>query len=219
MNLYVEQRREALNAFILIGIVVAAIEVVSMKPDIVRNSFLQILFVVSTAGLYKILISICLFSVNKIKLLLMFYWGNAYIDGLWHYDYVLNGEKYFGVWDVRQDVDGVKVIGTGLSKDFSVRTIGESVSPLIPENGSYFIINSRTDMNDGGGRVFVKSKLIIDRPKKILKGSVSMRGTTEVYGGKNDRQIHQDVKYTKHEDVFTVDDLINKLKSHGNYLS
>lgn len=69
------------------------------------------------------------------------YWGKLYLHGYWSYEYTRDGKQYFGIWRFEQDLDAIRVVGSGLNDRYLPRTIVRSVSPLIEDQGAYFILN------------------------------------------------------------------------------
>jgi hypothetical protein len=130
----------------------------------------------------------------------------------------ISSKRYIGVLDIQQDTDGVSVVGNGLDDYFRLRTMVRSVSPLIEEAGGY-IINSRSELTGSQNiEVFSKTTLLIDRNCSVFKKPRCMRGITEVYGGPSDKQLHPNVTFHKHDDVSSIEELIDKLKRHQEAL-
>ncbi|WP_025837642.1 hypothetical protein [Porphyromonas cangingivalis] len=143
------------------------------------------------------------------------YWGKLYIDGYWSYEYTRNGKIHFGIWRIKQDLNGTHVIGSGLNDDCSVRTNVRSVSPLIEEQGAFFVLNLRQELNSFEGfitPVYSKTTLFLDEPRNWFSVVKTIRGTTEIYGGSSNAHLHPDVKFKKHLKAKSDEDVINDLK-------
>lgn len=214
MDANISSRRETLNTIVLLIVVFLAANIAIQIPDFERSPIIQGVALATSKGVYELIIRFLFWLINSSETALKLYWGDLYLKGLWSYEYTLKGKRYFGVWDIRQDVNGTSVVGNGLDDDFRLRTIVRSVSPLLSETGGYYFINSRNEMENDNAQVFSKSTLLLDRPMGFLRSVSSMRGITVVYGGPSDKQLHPNVVFHRHNDVGSIDELIEKLKKH-----
>ena len=212
MNTY--QKRFNLDASILIVVVSFALTLQQYAASRNSNSITsldQLIVLLTSTGFHGFLIKLIYWATEKNDFLLKFYWGNLYIKGLWSYYYVLNNKKYVGVWRINQDLQGVTVVGSGLYPDYSVRTIVRSVSPLIEDQGAYFILNDRTEL-ENNSHIYSKTTLILNQPRKSFAEIRSMRATTEIYGGPSSGHVHTNVVFIKHLEANSEDDVIEILK-------
>ncbi len=209
----ISKRRDRLNTIILMTVVLIAIEVTKQLPHLLQTAPGVIVALATSKGIYELLITSMTAAINNSNVFLRAFWGTLYIKGFWSYEYTLDGKLYRGVWEIQQDINGIKVVGNGLDDDFRLRTIVRSVSPLIEEAGGYFVINSRNEMAQGNQKVFSKTTLLISKPKHFWQRSLAMRAITEVYGGTSDKQVHPNVIFRLHTNVDSIEELIDEMKS------
>lgn len=212
MNTY--QKQFNLNTSVLVEVVSFALTLQQYAASRNSNSTTiidHLIILLTSTGFYSLIIRLMYWATEKNDFLLKFYWGNIYIKGLWSYYYVLNNKKYVGVWRIEQDLQGITVVGSGLYPDYSVRTIVRSVSPLIENQGAYFILNDRTEL-EKNSHIYSKTTLILNQPRKPFSEVRSMRATTEIYGGPSSGQVHTNVVFIKHPEANSEDDVIEILK-------
>jgi hypothetical protein len=214
MNTY--QKQSNLSSSILVVVVSFALGLQSYAASRNNNSTSivdQFIILLTSAGFHSLLIRLIYWVTEKNEFLLKLYWGNIYIKGLWSYYYVLGNKKYVGVWRIDQDLQGITVVGSGLYPDYSVRTIVKSVSPLIENQGAYFVLNDRTEL-ERNSHIYSKTTLILNQPRKPFTDVKSMRATTEIYGGPSSGQVHTNVVFVKHPEANSEDDVIAILKKN-----
>jgi hypothetical protein len=204
-------RWQNLNMGVLLIVVFAALQAKLIFPDLEKRPLVQAVVIVTSIGLYELIFKILFFLINTSEVLLRLYWGRLYINGLWSYEYTLEGKLYFGVWEIYQDVSRVQVVGNGLDNNMRVRTIVRSVSPLIEEQGGLFVLNSRNELANQNARVFSKTTLLLDRPRRPWGLVRSMRAITEIYGGPSDKQVHPNVLFYRHPDAGDIEHVIRDL--------
>ena len=88
------------------------------------------------------------------------------------------------------------------------------MSPLIEDQGAYFVLNVRTELDKTTGfitPVYSKTTLILDIPRGFGQ-VITMRATTEVYGGASTGQLHPDVIFKKHLNAHSDEEVIEELK-------
>lgn len=212
MNTY--QKQFNLNTSVLVAVVSFALVLQQYAASRNSNSTSivdQLIILLTSTGFYSLLIRLIYWATEKNDFLLKFYWGDIYIKGLWSYYYVLDNKKYVGVWRIDQDLQGITVLGSGLYPDYSVRTIVRSVSPLIENQGAYFVLNDRTEL-EKNSHIYSKTTLILNRPRKPFSEVRSMRATTEIYGGPSSGHVHTNVVFIKHLEANSEDDVIEILK-------
>jgi hypothetical protein len=205
-------RRVGLNTTVLLLVVFAAIQVTSHVHEIEHNTLYQSLVLVTSKGLFDALIWAVYFAIRNSQTLLRLYWGKYYLQGLWSYEYYLGDARFVGIWRIDQDLDNARVVGSGLDANFRVRTIVRSISPLIEETNAYFVINDRTELTTNS-HVYSKTTLIVDRPPTRFGEPVTMRATTEVFGGPSSGQVHPNVIFTRQRDAETEQEVIAVLRA------
>jgi hypothetical protein len=218
MNVY--QKQFNLNKWVLI--IVVSFALILQQYAMSRNNSSttvvdQLIILLSSTGFYSLLISFIYWATENSNFLLKIYWGKVYIKGLWSYHYVLNGKRCVGIWKIDQNLQGITVIGSGLYPNYSTRTIVRSVSPLIENQGAYFILNDRNEL-ENNSHVYSKTTLILNQPKKPFSEVVSMRAITDIYGGLSNGQVHTNVIFIKHPDANSEDDVIEILKMQNQQI-
>lgn len=208
----ISRRRQHLNVTVLLLVVFLAMQASIYFPELSDSPLVQAIIVLSSKGVYELLVALIFWLIHSSSHLMHMYWGRLYLNGLWSYEYSLNGKTFFGVWDITQDADGIQVVGNGLDDSFRVRTIVRSVSPLIEEQGGYFVLNARNELANDNARVFSKTTLLLDHPRRPWNLVMSMRATTEVFGGPSDRQLHANVVFTRHPEAASVEDVAALLR-------
>lgn len=208
----ISSRRQNLNVAVLLLVVFLALQASSLFPALDESPLIQAVVILSSKGIYELLVALIFWCIRSSATLMHWYWGRLYLNGLWSYEYSLNHKIYFGVWDISQDTDGLQVVGNGLDDEFRVRTIVRSVSPLIEEQGGYFVLNARNELSNDNARVFSKTTLLLDHPNRPWQLVMSMRATTEVFGGPSDRQLHANVVFTRHPKATSVEDVAALLR-------
>lgn len=207
-------RRIALNATVLLIVVFCAIQVTLHVPQVAENVLYQSLVLVTSKGLFDGLVAAIYFAMRNSERLLSIYWGRSYLHGLWSYEYFLDDRRFVGIWRIEQDLDNVRIVGSGLDEHYRVRTLVRSVSPLIEETNAYFVINDRAEMVTNS-HVYSKTTLIVDRPPKRFARPLTMRATTEVFGGPSSGQFHPNVIFRRHPEAETEQHVIDALRSQA----
>jgi hypothetical protein len=212
----INDRRSTIDVTVMLIVVSVAVTLQRIFPD-VDNSLLFVAVSVLTArGVYELLIQGIYWSIRSSGWLLRLYWGKLYVAGIWSYTYELAGRHYCGVWRIEQDEWSTRVVGFGLeaAADLTHRTMVRSVSPLIDEQGAYFILNDRIEFDPGPAvtmpidaatasdprfnasePTYSKTTLVFDGPRAPR----SMRAITYIFGGPSSGQVHTDVRFRKLE--------------------
>lgn len=209
-------KQDTINGVVLIITVYLAIQLEHWFPNIINRPLFVAISLITAKGFYEIVVRAIFFMISHTPFLMRIYWGKVYLNGYWSYEYSREGKRYFGIWQIKQDLHSTHVIGSGLNDDCSVRTIVRSVSPLLEEQGVYFVLNVRTELSCETGfitNVYSKTTLILDNPKRWWGEAHNMRATTEIYGGNSNAHIHSNVVFKKHKGVKTHDELIKILLS------
>lgn len=208
-------KRETLNNLVLLAVLVFALKINKILPGFQDSMWYIPLSLLTATGVYVFAIRAIYFAVAQSDFLLKLYWGRLFLSGYWSYEYTRDGKKYFGIWRFEQDLDTIHVIGSGLNEQFLPRTIVRSVSPLIEDQGAYWVLNVRTELNTATGpitQVYSKTTLILDS-RKGFNQVITMRATTEIYGGSSTGHLHPDVLFRKHINATSDEDVIAYLKN------
>jgi hypothetical protein len=229
MNIH--DRRSNIDVTVMLIVVTVAVTLQRIIPD-VENSLLFVLVSVVTArGVYELLIQAIYWAIRGNDRLLRLFWGRLYIAGMWEYGYVLKGVRYRGVWQIDQDDRSTRVKGFGLGDDLETRTVVRSVSPLIEEQGAYFILNDRIEFEPGAPTAvpvdaataadpkFNASEPTYSKTTLFLDGRRAprvMRGFTHIFGGPTTGQIHTTVVFRKLDCCDSIPDAIEKLAAERN---
>ena len=213
-------KRETLNNLVLLAVLFFALKISQILPGLQSSIWYIPVSMLTATGFYVFAIRAIFFTVARSELLLRIYWGRLFLSGYWSYEYTRDGKNYFGFWRFEQDLDHIRVIGSGLNERFLPRTIVRSVSPLIEDQGAYWVLNARTELDSESGPitlVYSKTTLILDSPKGF-KPVITMRATTEIYGGSSSGHLHPDVLFRKHvkakSDEEVIADLRKKYQGH-----
>ncbi len=212
-------KKDTLNTIVLLLIVFLAVNLESWVPSFQNKPLYIVITLLTAKGFYELIIRLMFFIIAHNNFLMRLYWGRQYINGFWSYEYTREGKKYFGIWRISQDLNMTHVIGSGLNEDFSVRTIVRSVSPLITDQGAFFVLNVRQELNKDTGfitPVYSKTTMILDRPNSFFSEVKTMRATTEIYGGESNAHLHPNVIFKKHKAAKSDEDVINIIKGSIN---
>jgi hypothetical protein len=214
MNGYDKQK--TINTIVLLLTIFLALNLKEWLPNFENQIFFIILSLISAKGFYELVIGLIFYIISHNNFCMRLYWGKLYLAGYWTYAYEREGKKFIGIWQITQDLTSTYVVGSGLNNDFSTRTIVCSVSPLLSKQGVYFFINERSELNEETGfinNVYSKTTLILDNSNSIFSEMKTVRATTEIYGGKSNAHIHQNVVFHKHTKIKSQQELIDKLKT------
>ncbi|MTJ79898.1 MAG: hypothetical protein F8N37_02595 [Telmatospirillum sp.] len=207
-------KRQTVSKIVLICVI--AWSIFLQKLDIGSiNFYLHQAIVIIFAGVsYGVSINVIYLFINKCKFVQKIYWGHTYIDGVWHYEYFNNNKINVGVWEFTQSIDGTSIVGTGLDDTYKVRTVVRSVSPMIEENGAYYFILRRNEIQKCNIQIYSRTTLLLDR-NPFYKQMMTMRAFTDVFGGPSDKELHQDAKFIKHPECESSSELVKILKEQN----
>lgn len=212
-------KRENLNNIVMLIVLFIALHINQILPGLQNSVWYIPVSMLTATGVYVFFMKAIFLIVSKSEILMRLYWGRLYLSGYWSYKYTRDGKSYFGIWRFEQDLDSIRVVGSGLNDSYLPRTIVRSVSPLIEDQCAYFVLNVRTELDKSTGfitPVYSKTTLILDAPRGF-KTVVTMRATTEVYGGASTGQLHPDVIFKKHITANSDEDVIQEIrKLHDN---
>lgn len=204
-----------INNIILLIVIAFYVFVQKYLPMSGTNTFLVILVgYLTSLGFYRFFLVILYMLFNNVDYLLKLYYGKSFLKGIWSYTYTVNNKIYFGIWSIKQDLDGINVIGYGFNINGTQRSDVRSVSQLIYNKGAYDIINFREDTVDPEKENYSKTVLhpIIEKTKwYYISYPKLMRAKTYIYGGKLADIIHADVNFRKHENICSENEVKNLL--------
>jgi hypothetical protein len=174
----------------------------------------------TSAALFRFLVSGLFWLVSNIDFLLRLYWGpSQYLKGYWHYTSTRDGQKFVGVWRFSQDSYSVRVLAFGLDREYQRRFTSHSVGPINeirPGAGIYEVVNSRDDPAVVGGPIFSMTRFVPDAPvgnrwwsRKVL----TMHGETFTFGDKGTRHLNQNVVFTRHPDVRSDENVVTAFRA------
>lgn len=207
-------KRDTLNNLVMLVVLFMALHISQILPGLQNTIWYIPVSMLTATGVYVFFMKGLFLLVSKNEFLMRLYWGKLYLKGYWSYQYTREGKSYFGIWRFEQDLDSIRVVGSGLNEHYLPRTIVRSVSPLIEDQGAFFVLNVRTELDKAIGfitPVYSKTTLILDTPREF-RPVVTMRATTEVYGGASTGQLHPDVIFKKHIDANTDEDVVADIK-------
>jgi hypothetical protein len=188
------------------------------KEGVIVSPVVDFLFIVVTsAGLYRAIVSVMFRAVASSKTLLRLYWGDMYVDGLWSYTYTIDGSdgsgEFFGIWRFKQTLYGTFVVGYGLTNDYQIRSRVRSLTELVDYNHQLEVVNARFDSVDPGGEYYSRTTMYFESERRfLLRMPVRMAGKTFVYGGPLSGKICSNT-FVRHPDVDTERALIERLKA------
>ncbi|HMG46576.1 MAG TPA: hypothetical protein VK614_03850 [Allosphingosinicella sp.] len=214
-----KKRIRVLNSFAL-AIVVGYTGLASsfIAKQTVVDPFIDAAFVFLTSvGFYHIVIDIIYTAVGSIRPLLFLYWGKEYVDGLWAYSYTIEGDTtntiYFGLWRFEQDLYETKVIGFGLSDEFTARSRVRSVSDIMRDGSQCEFLNIRSDSVEPSGDYYSRTLMYFEFSRRFLfKYPVRMRGKTVMYGGPRNGLVTNNY-FIRHPKARTEQDVIDELRA------
>ncbi len=214
------RRSGKLEDLVLLSVLFVAVQLDNWIPDLEKSAFYLPVALLTAKGVYEIILRSVRFVILHSSVLMRLYWGRLYLAGYWSYEYTRGGITFFGIWRFEQDLDDVRIVGGGLNNEFRPRTIVRSVSPLIEDQGAYFVLNVRSELDQATGHilpVYSKTTLILDTPRRFFREVITLRATTEVYGGPSTGQLHPDVVFHKHPGAYSDEDVVNELRESGRY--
>jgi len=194
------RRVDKLNSFIIsVAAILGVVIYIFLPSNIVERIIISIF---SPFVVYNVLSFIIKFLVSNVSFFLKLYWGEDYIDGIWTYEYEIDGEKRYGVNRIDQDIYGVRFYGCGIvpngtplgEKRSDVRSVSEG---RFFGEGTIEFLNKRKDFNVGNVGVCDDDTYYYSRTTFTIDGPNDIQAETVVFGGKKDGNVHKDCKLTK----------------------
>lgn len=186
------------------------------QKGVIVSPVVDFLFIyITSAGLYKGIVSAIFRLVSSSQTLLRLYWGNMYVAGLWSYRYTIDGtdgaDEYFGIWRFRQTMFGTSVVGFGLTNDFRIRSQVRSLTDLVEYHFQFEVVNVRSDSVDAGEYYSRTTMYFETKRHRLLRLPTRMTGKTFIYGGPLTGKICSNT-FVRHREIDTEQDLIEWLK-------
>jgi len=220
------EKLEGVSVSLALMVGLALYQIMSKTTFPVYLNFI-ITFLASSA-FYEFLFRFLIYLFSNVDFFLKILWGNLYLKGYWSYTYIINGEKKYGAWCIDQKYNSLTVKGFGISaNDYTRRSDVQSLSELIKRNNDYEILNMRRDVNSDGAfpDEFFYSKTSLhmhwrNTVLNIMCYPKEMDGVTIIYGGALSGNHHGSLKFIKHEDAKTEEDIekivIEMIKKDNN---
>lgn len=166
--------------------------------------------------LYFVVFYVLRYTVNRNQTLLRLYWGKLYLDGIWSYTYLKEGDldrkRYFGVWKFSQDIYGTRVEGFGLTDTFQIRSRVKSVVDMRRNGDNYELINMRFDTIQVERDNYSITSISFDDGGIGLFGiPTQFKSRTTILGGKLEKDIHIDT-FNKHLGVHSEEEVLEILQ-------
>ena len=227
-----QRRRDTLDLIIMLAVVTLAVIATRVIGDVAKAPLIVAVTIVTARGAWELLIRSAYLAIRKVDVLLRLYWGSLYLDGLWSYTYHRDGRRYHGVWRISQDDRTTRVLGFGLNDDGSIRTLVRSVSPLLEEQGAWFVLNDRVEFPSISApsdplvavtqapqvAASLSSQPTYSKTTMIFDGRGAIHrfiATTSIFGGPSSGQLHADVEFDKRPDAESLHHLIEEMRTLG----
>ena len=162
--------------------IMALINLLSAIDDIPAQVAWLITFLTSV-GLFRLLIMLVYWLINRSDLLLALYHREKFVKGLWTYSYEAKGKCYFGIWRISQGVASLSITGYGVDGNGKMNSHFRSISQPFEHQGVDEIMFARMDIASGDEH-YSKSTLYIDplSRKSWRSGPSDIRAQSVLYG-------------------------------------
>jgi len=174
----------------------------------------------TSAALFKLMLSGFVWLVGRSGMLLSLYLGSKrYWRGFWHYTSSHDGKLHLGLWNVEQDVRRTRIRAVGLDENYGHRFDANAIAdPMEDPTTGKFEIVYEFNYDEDDRRTFAVTEAQPDQlGGKMLsgRGPHVLTGKTFNYGGSLNENRYTNVKFVRHDDVKSEDELIAKLKASG----
>ena len=205
---------EKVNIFILlvtISYIMALCSLLSTIDDIPTQVALLITFLTSV-GLFRLLIILVYWLINRSDLLLALYHREKFVKGLWTYRYEANGKCHSGIWRISQGVASLSITGYGVDKDGKMDSHFRSISQPFEHQGVDEIMFARTDIKSGDEH-YSKSTLYIDpRSRRSWRsGPSDIRAQSILYGHDEEGVRHAELILQRADKGLSEREIIDRL--------
>ncbi|MCE8546030.1 hypothetical protein KBY25_09360 [Ruegeria pomeroyi] len=176
---------EKVNILILlvtISYIMALSSLLSTNDDIPTQVAWLITFLTSV-GLFRLLILLVYWLINRSDLLLALYHREKFVKGLWTYRSEANAKCHSVIWRISQGVASLSITGYGVDEDGKMDSHFRSISQPFEHQGVDEIMFARTDIASGDEH-YSKSTLYIDpRSRRSWRsGPSDIRAQSILYG-------------------------------------
>jgi len=205
---------EKVNIFILlvtISYIMALSSLLSTIDDIPTQVAWLITFLTSV-GLFRLLIILVYWLINRSDLLLALYHREKFVKGLWTYRYEANGKCHSGIWRISQGVASLSITGYGVDKDGKMDSHFRSISQPFEHQGVDEIMFARTDIKSGDEH-YSKSTLYIDpRSRRSWRsGPSDIRAQSILYGHDEEGVRHAELILQRADKGLSEREIIDRL--------
>lgn len=213
---------EKVNILILlvtITYIMALSSLLSTIDDIPTQVAWLITFLTSV-GLFRLLIILVYWLINRSDLLLALYHREKFVKGLWTYSYEANGKCHSGIWRISQGVASLSITGYGVYEDGKMDSHFRSISQPFEHQGVDEIMFARTDVTSGDEH-YSKSTLYIDpRSRRSWRsGPTDIRAQSILYGYDEDGIRHAELVLRRAEKGLSEREVVETLRAETQQLA
>jgi len=205
---------EKVNILILlvtITYIMALSSLLSTIDDIPTQVAWLITFLTSV-GLFRLLIILVYWLINRSDLLLALYHREKFVKGLWTYSYEANGKCHSGIWRISQGVASLSITGYGVDEDGKMDSHFRSISQPFEHQGVDEIMFARTDIASGDEH-YSKSTLYIDprSHRSWRSGPCDIRAQSVLYGYDEEGVRHAELTLQRADKGLSEREIIERL--------
>jgi hypothetical protein len=209
---------EKVNILILlvtISYIMALSSLLSTIDDIPTQVAWLITFLTSV-GLFRLLIILVYWLINRSDLLLALYHREKFVKGLWTYRYEANGKCHSGIWRISQGVASLSITGYGVDEDGKMDSHFRSISQPFEHQGVDEIMFARTDIKSGDEH-YSKSTLYIDplSRRSWRSGPLDIRAQSVLYGYDEDGVRHAELILQRADSGLSEREIIVRMTKRG----
>ena len=208
---------EKVNILILlvtITYIMALSSLLSTIDDIPTQVAWLITFLTSV-GLFRLLIILVYWLINRSDLLLALYHREKFVKGLWTYSYEANGKCHSGIWRISQGVASLSITGYGVDEDGKMDSHFRSISQPFEHQAVDEIMFARTDVTSGDEH-YSKSTLYIDpRSRRSWRsGPTDIGAQSVLYGYDEDGVRHAELILERADNGLSEREIVLRLTTN-----
>lgn len=212
---------EKVNILILLVTIsyIMALSNLLSNIDDIQSQVRWLITFFTSVGLFRLLILLVYWLINRSDTLLALYHRNKFVKGLWTYSYEANGKRHFGVWRIAQDVASLSVTGYGVDADGKMDSHFRSISQLFEHQGVEEIMFARTDIASGDEH-YSKSTLYIDplSRRSWLSGPTDIRAQSVLYGYDEEGVRHAELVLRRAQKGLSEREIVEGLRTDAQKL-
>ncbi|MEM6617655.1 MAG: hypothetical protein AAF619_14125 [Pseudomonadota bacterium] len=212
---------EKVNILILLVTIsyIMALSNLLSNIDDIQSQVRWLITFFTSVGLFRLLILLVYWLINRSDTLLALYHRNAFVNGLWTYNYEANGKRHFGIWRIAQDVASLSVTGYGVDADGKMDSHFRSISQLFEHQGVEEIMFARTDIASGDEH-YSKSTLYIDplSRRSWLSGPTDIRAQSVLYGYDEEGVRHAELVLRRAQKGLSEREIVEGLRTDAQKL-